>query len=489
MYKNKKEQNVKSKITEKGITLVALVITIVILIILATITINVAFGEGGLIQKAQQAKNLTEQATINEQKKLNGLMDEYANVMAEESEVPEPVANEVDPEPGPEPEPEPQPGDPVDGTLAEGPQVADGMIPVKYVEETGWVKTTAVDEEWYNYGEKKWANVVLGGSTFNTSGSYEVLDETKTYSMLVWIPRYAYKITSMYHQSGSGAGNIEIVFLDTENKDKDGDDYSEKIEYPDASTGSGMTDYVVHPAFNWDEEPLAGFWVGKFETSNNGGKIQIMGGKQSWGNITINNVYTKCIGMNNSGNSYGLSSDDNVVDPHMMKNTEWGAVAYLSQSKYGKNNNVTKNGSNYTGGGSGTSYRSNQGQSTTGNVTGVYDMSGGAQEYVAAYKEPESSSSLVSAPAKYKDVYSSYTAPKSEGHYVDAIYETSSSRLSTSSSNSWYNTYSEFPLEGGNFFMRGGYYGSGFYVGIFCFNHGGSDGEGYISFRVVVPVL
>ena len=37
--------------------------------------------------------------------------------------------------------------------------------------------------------------------------------------------------------------------------------------------------------------------------------------------------------------------------------------------------------------------------------------------------------------------------------------------------------------------MRGGYYGSGFYVGIFCFNHGGSDGEGYISFRVVVPVL
>ena len=234
MYKNKKEQNVKSKITEKGITLVALVITIVILIILATITINVAFGEGGLIQKAQQAKNLTEQATINEQKKLNGLMDEYANVMAEESEVPEPVANEVDPEPGPEPEPEPQPGDPVDGTLAEGPQVADGMIPVKYVEETGWVKTTAVDEEWYNYGEKKWANVVLGGSTFNTSGSYEVLDETKTYSMLVWIPRYAYKITSMYHQSGSGAGNIEIVFLDTENKDKDGDDYSEKIEYPDA---------------------------------------------------------------------------------------------------------------------------------------------------------------------------------------------------------------------------------------------------------------
>ena len=56
----------KQIIAEQGITLVALVVTIVILIILATITINFAFGEGGLIQKAQEAKNLTEEATKKE---------------------------------------------------------------------------------------------------------------------------------------------------------------------------------------------------------------------------------------------------------------------------------------------------------------------------------------------------------------------------------------------------------------------------------------
>ena len=50
---------------EKGITLVALVITIVILIILATVTINAAFGEGGIIKKAQQAKELTEKSKKN----------------------------------------------------------------------------------------------------------------------------------------------------------------------------------------------------------------------------------------------------------------------------------------------------------------------------------------------------------------------------------------------------------------------------------------
>ena len=80
--------NRQKKIEEQGITLVALVITIVILIILATVTINVAFGDGGLIQRAQQAKNLTEEATLKEQETLNEVMSEYANIMAEDENTP-----------------------------------------------------------------------------------------------------------------------------------------------------------------------------------------------------------------------------------------------------------------------------------------------------------------------------------------------------------------------------------------------------------------
>ena len=68
---NVKMRNAERKITRKtksnrGITLIALVITIVILIILATVTLNVVLGEGGLIQRAQQAKELTEQAALEE---------------------------------------------------------------------------------------------------------------------------------------------------------------------------------------------------------------------------------------------------------------------------------------------------------------------------------------------------------------------------------------------------------------------------------------
>ena len=89
MQKAERKINRKTK-NDKGITLIALVITIVILIILATVTLNVVLGEGGLIDRAQQAKDLTEQAVLEEQEGLNSLMDQMANIMAEDQTPPNP---------------------------------------------------------------------------------------------------------------------------------------------------------------------------------------------------------------------------------------------------------------------------------------------------------------------------------------------------------------------------------------------------------------
>ena len=75
---------------EKGITLVALVITIVILIILATVTINMVFGENGLIQQAEQARDMTANSTVLENENMNSLMGEYINIMEQESEIENP---------------------------------------------------------------------------------------------------------------------------------------------------------------------------------------------------------------------------------------------------------------------------------------------------------------------------------------------------------------------------------------------------------------
>ena len=63
---------------QRGITLIALVITIVILIILATVSIKVVLGEGGLIDRAQEGKSLTDQAQTDEQEELTGA-EEYIN--------------------------------------------------------------------------------------------------------------------------------------------------------------------------------------------------------------------------------------------------------------------------------------------------------------------------------------------------------------------------------------------------------------------------
>lgn len=68
---------------EQGITLIALVITIIIIIILATITINMVFGDNGLIKQAELARDMAANSTIAEQEGMNSLMDDYANMMEE----------------------------------------------------------------------------------------------------------------------------------------------------------------------------------------------------------------------------------------------------------------------------------------------------------------------------------------------------------------------------------------------------------------------
>ena len=71
--------------TETGITLIALVVTIIILLILSGITINMLIGEGGIIKTAQEAKNTWENAIINEQESLNNLMNELDEELRDKS--------------------------------------------------------------------------------------------------------------------------------------------------------------------------------------------------------------------------------------------------------------------------------------------------------------------------------------------------------------------------------------------------------------------
>ena len=395
--------------------------------------------------------------------------------------------NNVPEEPTP-----PEPTLPSDGSYSDEkgvntPNLGEGMTPIKWDEtKNDWVETNGSDPEWYDYTAKKWANA-----------------KTSDGSMWVWLPRYAYSITSGYHSST--AGNIEIEFM----KGLTNETSTGRTTFQNAS---GQGNWNIHPAFNYGTT-VSGLWVAKFEasrsnaTSSSAGSnntIKIQPGVQSWRSITVNDIYTNCLNYNKTLNS------------HMMKNDEWGAVAYLSKSKYGKQNEEVwiNNSSSYITGSAGNSasagsdtgttndYTSMQGvkASTTGTVYGVYDMSGGAWEYVAAYVNNGNSnltnygSSLVNGDAKTKNVYSKGSSDSRDnnysansGKYGDAVYETSAN--GNSSSSSWYGDYSDFPYTSVPFFERGGRYNGGADAGVFYFdNYNGDSYSGY-SFRPVLVAL
>ena len=278
---------------------------------------------------------------------------------------------------------------------------------------------------------------------------------------------------------------------------------------------SGQGKWNVHPAFNYGQE-VSGIWVAKFEaspegattsTSNSeyngtGKKLQVKPGVSSWRSITISNIYDVCKNYNSALNS------------HMMKNDEWGAVAYLSKSKYGKQNEEVwiNNSSSYITGSSGNSasasqdvgttndYTSTQGvkASTTGTVYGVYDMSGGAWDFVAGYVNNGDSHltkygrSLVNGDAKTKNVYSKASSDSYENNYNansskygDAVYEMSANG---SGSTSWHGDYSYFPDTRAPFFGRGGAYYDDTNAGVFHFGSDSGSGGGF-SFRPVLVAL
>ncbi|MCI9016528.1 MAG: hypothetical protein HFJ53_05135 [Clostridia bacterium] len=337
--------------------------------------------------------------------------------------------------------------------IANPPKLTQGMIPIKW-DGTKWVDTNTEDEQWYDYSQKKWANVRL-----------------KDGSMFVWIPRYAYKITSNWHEKTTG--NIEIEFL----KDDTNRTISENIIQ--ISSKSAQNQWLISPSFYWDknnngkedeQEGLTGIWVAKYEASKqsvtieNLGNIEVLkiqAGVSSWREITTNDMFMNCYNMNIEQNRqiYGLSSDKEVVEPHLMKNTEWGIVTYLAMSQYGINTNISPNNN--------TQYITGVGNSTTGNVTGVYDMSGGSNEFVAAYLNNNyaqniiEQESVIKAELKYKDIYeigeqdtSKINYEKNKTKYSDALYEVSTNLQPEIAL--WGNGYLEYPTQNKIMIYRGG---------------------------------
>ena len=177
--------------------------------------------------------------------------------------------------------------------------------------------------------------------------------------------------------------------------------------------------------------------------------------------------------------TYSLAYAPNL-ESHMLKNSEWGACAYLTESKYGRNGTeitINNNGTYFTGGGDKNAYVTKTDQSSTGNVYGIYDLSGNAYEYVAAAYSNQSSIGTTKGSTKYATVYDG-TDVNTNYKYGDATYETSG----------WHSDLARFVNSDTTFFTRGGdfYVDSG--AGLFLFNGYYGDSRSYGSFRLSLVV-
>ena len=544
---------------KKGISLITLIITIVVIIILAAAVI-LTLGDNNPIDKAKEARRISDIVNIKEEIQMDVLGKQLENA----GDISDATLQEILEKYGTLSEEEnlmdktltttkgsyeikvsdifngttvkDSPKEPTFTTVANAPDISGFNKANTYY--VSWNLTSSqyqINEDtnlngiapsnWYDYtsGTNHWANVKT------TGGGNDCY--------WVWIPRYAYCITTGYHSDT--AGTIDIKFLQgTTNTPIDGSSIT-------ISNSSGSGNWNVHPAFWWDKdndgvedegEQLTGIWVAKYEASSSavseakvtsdltttgGGnvtnlQVRVKPNVTSWRGITVNNIFTVCKNLTTNGNSLQGATG---IDSHMMKNTEWGAVAYLSRSVYGKNGEVWNNpyynnttnyspitglcGNKTNGKDNATTNMSNTvkyneigggNASTTGNVYGIYDMAGGAWEYVAGYLSEITAltnyTTLASADSKYKDVYAGTSSDRTTnynantGKYGDAVYETSSS--GSGDTGSWDSSYSYFPYSSYPVFRRGGHANSGSYAGVFAFFDNTGGAGTFYSFRPVV---
>ena len=378
---------------------------------------------------------------------------------------------------------------PIDESGANTPVLASNMIPVYYDETSDvWKKADASNTNktnpWYSYnkaGEYKgmWANAVTVKDTNRqtylnaTPGTTISMDDITT--MWVWIPRFNAVTPSNYNGGTQAKPNaIDVTFV--------------------------KPNETAIDAFTFGNKELSGFWYGKFEIGGtlassctnetcNVSNIVVKPTVSSLRNQKLSSFFFASRSMEQAGNSFGFVKDE--VDTHMSKNNEWGAVAYLTQSIYGRCTSSTtcteigiNNKQGYITGygapaGSDTSvtngtYNTSLGKdaSTTKNIYGIYDMSGGSFEYVmGVYSNTISSSGFSSLPdQKY---YNNYTDASYTGH---ALTETEN----------WYSDDAYFVSAGYPWFLRGGVYDTSAHAGVFGFSYYFGDLYADCSSRLVI---
>lgn len=261
----KRTKQQKEKFNQ-GITLVALVVTIVVLLILAGVSLNLVLGENGIISKAREASTKTVQAQQNSEIEMNLLEQELAN-----------ATKEPDP--------------------AEGVKMPTGFYYVGGTKTSGIVISDNVNDK-DKYKNKAVVGTDLLGNQY------------------VWIP------------CTTDSTSSKLQYARTEwGVEEDGDDNSRAIKdeltltdasvtYSDADTANGINADVskeIVAQIKAEKTSVAkygGYYIGRYEVGKNGDTAVVKYNQTPYASITWSTAYglAKKIITNSEVNSYLCSS-------------------------------------------------------------------------------------------------------------------------------------------------------------------------------------
>ena len=359
-----------------GITLIALVVTIVVLLILAGITISLVFSDNGIIAKAREAANKTNEAIINEQAQMNDVTAAMENMLngTGESTTPE----------------EPEIPDGWDDTKVDAVESADNVVvpvPKGYTASKVTGETTVEDgfviyegEEEVNDTNKDTAqttrNQFVWVPVANPSEMYGTDEEGKKWGKLYefsstgitplnWTEEDG--VMSITTTSGIGSNRETDVVTGSDGTEYDADNTNLQQAGLDASATADTFKAQLETEFNnmiASVEKYGGFYIGRYETGNLSQAEAVVVKNNS--DIADQTWYTQY------NKSKGVAANNNVTTS-MIWGCQWDAVMRWMWNQGGDKKTYTYDS---TGKGNYSGSRKATGSDPEYAVNNIYDMAG-----------------------------------------------------------------------------------------------------------------
>ena len=355
----KRTKQQKEKFNQ-GITLVALVVTIVVLLILAGVSLNLVLGENGIISKAREASTKTVQAQQNSEIEMNLLEQELAN-----------ATKEPDP--------------------AEGVKMPTGFYYVGGTKTSGIVISDNVNDK-DKYKNKAVVGTDLLGNQY------------------VWIP------------CTTDSTSSKLQYARTEwGVEEDGDDNSRAIKdeltltdasvtYSDADTANGINADVskeIVAQIKAEKTSVAkygGYYIGRYEVGKNGDTAVVKYNQTPYASITWSTAYglAKKIITNSEATSYLCSSYawDTAVNFIQNNSTAKNYATSIEGFNGNWNPQAVKDPSGNVIKPAGTSQQLNTGLTTQ--FCNIFDMGGNEAEFTTELN-PGTSETVVLRGGYYHD--------------------------------------------------------------------------------------